>query len=113
MSESGSASGAKSRSDIIRDMFSDLDEGKKVIADRIIDEMEYLENKMDELRELPFIEMNTHGEQRASPASKIYKDCLAQYSNNVRMLLNMTGKQGEDRKDSPLRAYFRELAKDV
>lgn len=109
MSEGGSVNGAKSRSDIIRDMFSDLDEGKKVIADRIIDEMEYLENKMDELRELPFIEMNTHGEQRASPASKIYKDCNAQYANLSRILLSMLGKKGEDAKTSPLREYLKRI----
>lgn len=109
MSENGSASGAKTRSDIIRDMFADLDEGKKVIADRIIDEMEYLENRMDELRELPFIEMNTHGEQRASPASKIYKDCNAQYANLSRILLSMLGKKGEDAKTSPLREYLKRI----
>ena len=109
MSDSGSK--RQSRRDVLMSVFNEMDEPRRVIAERLIDEMVFLEERMAECRECAFIEVNSKGEQRQTPASKIYKDCLAQYSNNVRILLNMTGKQGEERKDSPLRAYFRELAK--
>ena len=111
MSESGS--GRQKRRDMLMSVFNEMDEGRRMLAERLIDEMVFLEERMAECREMAFIEVNSKGEQRMTPASKIYKDCLAQYSNNVRILLNMTGKQGKERKDSPLRAYFRELAKDI
>ena len=108
---SGNGSGRQKRRDVLMQVFSEMDEGRRTLAERLIDEMVFLEERMAECRECAFIEVNSKGEQRMTPAWKIYKDCLSQYSNNVRILLNMTGKQGEERKDSPLRAYFRELAK--
>lgn len=93
------------------EVFNEMDESRRTLAGKLIDEMVFLEDRMAECRQMAFIETNSKGEQRMTPAWKIYKDCLSQYSNNVRILLNMTGKQGEEKKDSPLRAYFRELAK--
>ena len=108
---SGSGSGIQSRRDILMEVFNEMDESRRTLAGKLIDEMVFLEDRMAECRQMAFIETNSKGEQRMTPAWKIYKDCLSQYSNNVRILLNMTGKQGEEKKDSPLRAYFRELAK--
>lgn len=87
------------------------DEGRQAICGRLVDEMMFLEEKMAECRDMAFIEVNSKGEQRMTPAARIYKDSLSQYSNSVRILLGTLGKQGEEGKDSPLRAYFRELAK--
>ena len=109
MSESGS--GRQKRRDILLEVFNEMDESRRTLAETLVDEMLFLEKSMEECKEYAFIETNSKGEQRMTPAWKIYKDCLSQYSNNVRILLNMTGKQGEEKKDSPLRAYFRELAK--
>lgn len=108
---SGSGSGIQSRRDILMEVFNEMDESRRTLAEKLIDEMVFLEDRMAECRQMAFIETNSKGEQRMTPAWKIYKDCLSQYSNNVRILLNMTGKRGEEKKDSPLRAYFRELAK--
>ena len=108
---SGNGSERQSRRDILMEVFNEMDESRRTLAEKLIDEMVFLEDRMAECRQMAFIETNSKGEQRMTPAWKIYKDCLSQYSNNVRILLNMTGKQGEEKKDSPLRAYFRELAK--
>lgn len=93
------------------EVFAGMDETRAKVVERLVDEMVFLEKSMSECRELPMIEVNSKGEQRMTPAWKIYKDSLSQYSNSVRILLGMLGKQGEEGKDSPLRAYFRELAK--
>lgn len=115
MSGSGSEtrrdSVAERRRDELLEAFGELDEGRRLLAERLVDEMVFLEERMAECRECAFIEVNAKGEQRQTPAWRIYKDCLAQYTNNVRVLLSMSGKDGEEKKDSPLRAYFRELAK--
>ena len=108
---SGNGSGTQNRREELMAVFAEGDEARRRIIERLIDEMVFLERNMAEAKEYAFIESNSRGEQRMTPTWKIYKDCLSQYSNNVRMLLNMTGKDGEERKDSPLRAYFRELAK--
>ena len=113
---SGSGSGNRARAErkkALMDVFSGMDETRMKVVERLVDEMVFLEESMSECRELPMIEVNSKGEQRMTPAWKIYKDSFSQYSNSVRILLSMMGKEGEEKKDSPLRAYFRELAKDV
>lgn len=108
---SGNGSGTQKRREELMAVFAEGDETRRRIIERLIDEMVFLERNMEEAKEYAFIEVNSKGEQRMTPAWKIYKDCLSQYSNNVRILLGTLGKQGEEGKDSPLRAYFRELAK--
>lgn len=112
MSGSGSANQARAeRKKALMEVFAGMDEARAKVVERLVDEMVFLERSMSECRELPMIEVNSKGEQRMTPAWKIYKDSLSQYSNSVRILLGTLGKQGEEGKDSPLRAYFRELAK--
>ena len=74
----------------------------------LVDEMLFMEEKMEKLKELPFIRTNPKNpyQQRTTPAHKQYKELLQQYTNVVRILLRVTGKDGEA-DESPLREWVK------
>lgn len=53
-----------------------------------IEEMTFLETRLDELRKLPFIRVNPKNpeQQKVTPAARQYKELLQQYNNCVKML---------------------------
>ena len=75
----------------------------------LINEMVYLENQLDELRELPKIKVHPEDKtkQKTTPAAKLYKEYLQQYTNIVRILMKATGTDEAD-EDSPLRRWTNE-----
>lgn len=78
----------------------------------LITEMVYLENQLDELRELPKIKVHPtdKSRQKTTPAAKLYKEYLQQYTNIVRILIKVTGADETD-EESPLRQWIRERNK--
>lgn len=80
-----------------------------IVLTRTIDEMVLLEERMSELRELPFIRIhpNDPSKQKSTPAAKLYKELLQQYTNIVRIMMRATGTDDRD-EESPLRKWFRE-----
>ena len=76
---------------------------------RLIDEMVSLEEMLDELRDLPKIKVHPRDKtkQKATPAAKMYKEYLQQYTNCVRLLMRATGTDADD-EISPLRRWFDE-----
>ena len=82
----------------------------KVKAERLIDEVVFLEKSLAELRALPFIKINPKDptKQKATPAAKQYKELLQQYNNTMKLLLKISGDlNGETEEDSPLRIWTR------
>lgn len=75
----------------------------------LIDDVIELENQLDLLRELPKIKVHPKDptKQKATPAAKLYKECLQQYTNIIRILMKATGTDLED-EESPLRKWFNE-----
>lgn len=75
----------------------------------LVDEMVYLEEQLDELRELPKIKVHPTdpSKQKATPAAKMYKEFLQQYTNVVKILLRATGADEVD-DESPLRKWTNE-----
>lgn len=75
----------------------------------LITEMVYLEDQLDELRELPKIKVHPEDKtkQKATPAAKLYKEYLQQYTNIVRILMKATGTD-ETEEESPLRRWMNE-----
>lgn len=75
----------------------------------LIEEMVYLEGQLDELRSLPKIKIHPSDKtkQKATPAAKLYKEYLQQYTNIVKILLRATGAD-EKEEDSPLRKWMNE-----
>lgn len=75
----------------------------------LIDEVVYLEEQLDELRKLPKIKVHPSdpSKQKTTPAAKLYKEMLQQYTNIIRILIRATGVD-ETEEESPLRRWMNE-----
>lgn len=83
-------------------------------ARQLIDEIVFLEQRMTELKQYPFIAVNPKNpaQQKPTAAAKQYKEFLQQYNNSLRLLLRITGDIGsEGDEESPLRAWLKSRAK--
>ena len=77
-------------------------------AERLIDEVVFLEEQMTELKKMPFVIVNPKNPamQKTTPAAKTYKDLFQQYTNALKLLLKMSGKDAEEtEEESPLRRW--------
>ena len=79
-------------------------------ASQLIDEIIFIEERLKELKKLPFIRISKKNPaiQETTPASRQYKELLQQYNNCLRILLSMTGEMEENDEESPLRKWARE-----
>lgn len=80
-------------------------------ACQLIDEIVFLEEQLREVKRLPFINVNPKNpmQQKATPASRQYKELLQQYNNSLRLLFRLSGDLGGDtEEESPLRKWLRE-----
>ena len=89
------------------------DDSKELI-DKILNDVIFLERKLEELKKLPFIEVHPKNpmRQRNTPAAKMYKEFLQQYINCIKMIEYVIYKEkrldGEEIEESPLRKWMRE-----
>ncbi len=83
--------------------------GSEEIYGNLVDEMVFLEEQLRDLRKLPMIKVNPKNPsmQKATPAQKMYKEFLQQYTNIVKTLSK--GLSNDEVEVSPLRKYFEEL----
>lgn len=87
-------------------IFDHVEDTKGIITP-MIDDVVFLENKLQELRKLPFIRVNPKNpaDQKPTPAAKQYKELLQQYNNCIKILTGILRKDaGEE--ESPLRAFL-------
>lgn len=77
-------------------------------ARQLIDEIVFIEQQLVELKKYPFISINPKNpaQQKATPASKQYKELLQQYNNSLRLLFRLSGELGETDEESPLRKWI-------
>ena len=79
----------------------------------VIEDVVFLEDRLTELKKLPFIEVNPKNpmKQRSTPASKLYKEFLQQYINCIKMIEYVIYKEkrleSDEETESPLREWFR------
>ena len=90
----------------------DLIDHDKLLVPLVIDAVN-LEDELSCLRKLPKIKVHPKDKtkQKATPAAKLYKEALQQYTNIIRILMRATGTDMED-EESPLRKWFRENAEE-
>ena len=83
-------------------------------ASVLVDEILFLEERLAELKKLPFLKVNPNNpdQQKATPAAKQYKELLQQYNNSLKVLFKIVQETGTDEEDSPLRAWVK-ARKDV
>lgn len=85
--------------------------GNDIFINRMVDEVVFLENQLEDLRKLPFIKVNPKDKQmqKTTPASRLYVSLMAQYNANIRTLASLTGKNDIE-EESPLRAWVKSHA---
>lgn len=90
-----------------------IPEDSKDLVSEVVDEIIFLEGKLNELKKLPFIQVDDKNamRQRNTPAAKLYKEFLQQYINCVKVVEGVIYKdkrlEGEEVEDSPLRKWFK------
>ena len=90
-----------------------IPEDSKGLTTDLIDEIIFLEGKLQELKRLPFIKINPNNveQQKSTPAAKMYKEFLQQYVNCVKVVESVIYRdkrlEGDEVEDSPLRAWFK------
>lgn len=88
-------------------IFKDIDEGMRQIVQPLIAETAYLEGELDFLRGLPKIKIHPDDprKQQATPAAKLYKELLQQYTNCIKVLTTVLRREAPE-EESPLRAWL-------
>lgn len=98
------------RAEELRDLFKEIDEGKRKLIDSLIDEAVFLEDQMKKLKEYPFIKFHPTNPnlQKVTAAGKQYREFLQTYTNIIDKLCRIYGKDETDQ-ESPLRAFLKGL----
>ncbi len=88
-------------------IFEGIDDGMRKMVLPLIAETAYLEAELDFLRELPKIRVHPDDprKQQATPAAKMYKEFVQQYTNCIKTLASVLRRE-ETEEESPLRAYL-------
>lgn len=86
---------------------------KVIFLHNLIDDIVYMEERLEELKKLPFIRVNPKNkeQQKKTESSKLYLSVMAQYTQDLKALSYMAGKTGEEEEISPLRLYIQSLNK--
>ncbi len=86
-------------------IFANIDESERKLIVPLINEAEFLEERIAELRKLPFVEHHPNNPDRIriTPAARQYKEHVASYSNIIRILLNTLRKTETDEQNELLR----------
>lgn len=74
----------------------------------LIDKMLFLEGQLENLEKLPMIKVHPQNPelQKTTPAAKLYKEFLQQYTNIIKVISHVTGDENKE-EDSPLRKWVR------
>lgn len=82
------------RREQLDEIFKNVDDDQKQLVSRLLDEVVFLEEKMIELRKLPFVSVHPTNSalQKTTPAAKLYKECSQSYMNAIRILSSILHK---------------------
>lgn len=102
----------ETRAQELSEIFAGIDEGVRQIIAPMITETAYLETELSTLRALPKIRIHPSDPQRqqATPAAKLYKELLQQYTNCIKVLTGVLHREAPE-EESPLRQWLEERAK--
>lgn len=80
------------------------------LLQQLVDEVIYMESQLEYYRSLPQIRVDKERSerQRATPAAKLYKETLQQYTNCIKIIAKCAGIDADD-EESPLRAWARKF----
>lgn len=74
----------------------------------LIEKMLFLENELEKLEKLPMIKVHSENPeiQKSTPAAKLYKEFLQQYTNIIKVVSRATSTDN-DEEESPLRRWVK------
>lgn len=74
----------------------------------LIEKMIFLENELEKLEKLPMIKVHPENPeiQKSTPAAKLYKEFLQQYTNIIKVISHATNNEN-DEEESPLRRWVK------
>lgn len=87
-----------------REILLNLSDDPMIIS--LIEKMLFLEGELEKLEKLPMIRVNPNNpeQQKSTPAAKLYKEFLQQYTNVIKVIARATG-EDDKIEDSPLREW--------
>lgn len=91
-------------------ILTEKDSKNSIKAEQLVEEIVFIEEQLRELKKLPFISVHPKNPalQKATPASKQYKEMMQQYNNSLRLLFRLSGDiNGETEDESPLRKWVK------
>jgi hypothetical protein len=100
------------RRDKLEKIFENVDENQRALVAPLIDEVIFLENRMMELRNEPFIRYHPKDRsmQKTTAAAKQYKECSQSYMNAIRILSGIL-RNAEGDADDDLLARLEEFSR--
>lgn len=89
------------RREKLAEIFENIEDDQRVLIDPLLDEVVFLEDRMRELRQAPFIRFHPEDRSRQKPtaAAKQYKECSQSYMNAIRILSGILRKAEGDAAD--------------
>ena len=99
-----------SRKEKLVNIFEKVDENKKNLIEPILDEVIFLEQRLKELRQLPFIRVNPNNpeQQKITAAGKQYKELAQSYLNAIKVLSSVLSRdvtEDDDEFDNFMKNY--------
>lgn len=81
--------------------------GDEPKARQLVEDIAFLEERLQELRRLPFlrIDPNNPERQKSTPAARQYRELLQQYNNSMKLFMKICGDINDEEVESPLRAW--------
>ena len=85
----------------LKGLFETVEEDKQKLAQQLIEEAEFLEGRLAELRKLPFIKVHPDDpeRQKRTEASKLYKEHIQSYCNVIKILNSILQKNSIEDSD--------------
>jgi hypothetical protein len=83
-----------SRKEELEKILDKLDEDKRSVLTPLLDDICFIENRLDELRKLPHIRVHPKfkSRQEITPAGKQYKEMLQTYNNSIKVIISALNK---------------------
>lgn len=93
----------------LRELLGNCDEGQRELVDRLIDEIIFMENRLDEVKKLPFLKVHPKNPmiQHQTEAFRTYKALMQQYNNSIKTLAVVFNRAAGS-EEHPFAAWLRE-----
>lgn len=94
------------RREKLDEIFKDVETNKKELINPLLDDIAFLEERMEELKKMPFIRIHPKDptKQKVTKAAKLYKEHSQSYMNAIRMVYSMIN--GHEIEEDPVQSFW-------